>query len=162
MKILRHDEHFDYALKCGIIQDALLLTHEDFSIDHDRRLRIIHEDPEEHSIEALRSYYGKALESNYLKHLFDLAGVPGMKKPFILDIDLDYFKTAHSVAPEDSAVFDSLIRNASAITISRETDWVRLLNMDFDRTLNSDFFQNRVLGHIQRVLTEHSADCVHG
>ncbi len=56
-------------------------------------------------------------ESTGLPKLFD--------KPFILDIDLDYFNTKCSVEPADSTVFNELVRRAGLITIAREPGCVR-------------------------------------
>lgn len=160
LKILRHDEHFDYALQNHIIAGAWLFTHENFSLEHDARLHIIHEPPASKDLSALQYYYSRALESEFLTRQLQLAALTPdqLPEPFVLDIDLDYFKGRNSIQPEDSRIFSHIVRQATAITISRETDWVRLLNMDFDRSLNSDYFQVQLLSKIRQILQERPAE----
>lgn len=154
LKYLRHDEHFDYALQCDIIHGASFFTHQNFSVDHDPRLQIIHEAPVDNDLSTLKAYYSQALESDFLLHNLKTANlcINQLPQPFILDIDLDYFKGEKSIQPQNADVFADMIRQASAVTISRETDWVRLLNMDFNRALNSDYFQNHLLSMIRHIL----------
>ena len=148
---LRHDEHIDFAIRSGMVDQAYLFTHVNFSISDNPAIHIYHEFPGEDPA-LLEQYYGQALETPFLRHLFDLAGMEFPPAGFVLDIDLDYFKTLRSVAPEDPGVFYELIRRAQAITISRETDWVRLLNMDYDPALTSARIESAVLAHIDAAL----------
>jgi len=48
--------------------------------------------------------------------------------PYVLDIDLDYFRTIKSLTPDDPSAFHDLIRRAVAITIATEPDYVHDLN----------------------------------
>lgn len=105
--------------------------------------------------EALRRSYDMALESNLLRHRLDqlkgMADSSGARwidnHPYVLDVDLDYFHTAKSVAPDDPSLFYELIRGASAITIAKETKCVEDLREDGE-TITSDSLLNIVLGHI--------------
>lgn len=144
---LRHDEHIDYAVKRNLISQALLITHEDFSIEHNPAIEIVHEAPSADT--SKEAYYSVALESSFLNSQLERAAIK-IEGEFILDIDLDYFKTRKSVSPDDDTTFCNLIRNASFITISMERDWVRLLNMDFERELNADFYLDKILRYIER------------
>ena len=140
---LRHDEHFDFAVENGIISSAAIFSHVNFSRNVNPALRIIHDPPPDEQRETLAQYYAKALETEFLCKNLRRAPLPA-ERPYILDIDLDYFKGEKSVHPEDDSLFKELIRNAAAITISRERDWVRLLNMDYGNRLSS-YFENAVL-----------------
>jgi len=72
----------------------------------------------------------RVLEADYLKRQFDwaeemadsigLSDWPG--KPYILDIDLDFFHTQKALNPDDPSVFYKLIRDACAITIATEEE----------------------------------------
>ena len=45
--------------------------------------------------------------------------------------------------PEAPTVFRELVRNAAAVTICRERDWVRLLNLDYGK-LQYEFFLDKL------------------
>ena len=136
LKDLRHDEHFDFAIRNGIIASATIFSHVNFSRDVNPAIRIIHDPPPDDKLETLARYYARALETEFLSANLERAPLPhGL--PFILDIDLDYFKGEKSIKPEDSSLFRELIRKSAVITISRERDWVRLLNMDYGNRLFS-------------------------
>lgn len=87
--------------------------------------------PEEQTIlnppEGLRPLADAVLTDAFLER--QLAHLPWdwRKKPFILDVDLDYFLTRRAAHPVDSSVFRALIECAIGITISLEPEWVRLL-----------------------------------
>lgn len=147
---LRHDEHFDFAVRNHLIRSATIFSHVNFAIDVNPALKIIHDPPVDESPETLSAYYAKILESDFLQHNLDQAPLPS-GVPYILDIDLDCFKGERSVMPEDPAVFRDLVRNAAAITICRERDWVRLLNLDFGKQ-QYEFFLNKLLELIRSAL----------
>ncbi len=147
---LRHDEHFDFAVRNGIIRSAAIFSHVNFALDVNPALTIVHEPPADESPETLETYYAKVLESDFLRRNLQLAPLlPGV--PYVLDIDLDCFKGVRSVSPEDSAVFLELVRNAAAVTICRERDWVRLLNLDFGK-MQYEFFLEKLLDLIRSSL----------
>ena len=73
-----------------------------------------------------REYFDKALEDEHLAEFYDF--LP--HENYILDIDCDYFKTEKSLNPAKSEIFFELLCNAEMITISLETDWVRLLTFE--------------------------------
>ena len=80
---------------------------------------------------------------------FILSNSMSFGRPYILDIDLDCFKGAASVQPEDPGLFLELARNAVAVTVSRERDWVRLLNLDYGR-LEYPFFLERLYARLRQ------------
>jgi len=68
-----------------------------------------------------------------------------VKVPYVLDIDLDYFRTKAGLSPVDARVFHDLIRNAVAITIATEPRFVRMERFD---DVTSDYALEKVLEHI--------------
>jgi hypothetical protein len=54
--------------------------------------------------------------------------------PYVLDLDLDYFRTLKSLSPDDSVVFYRLIRNAVGITIATGANYVKQTRLDEDLT----------------------------
>ena len=145
---LRHDEHFDLAVKNQIIASAAIFSHVNYARDVNPAVSIIHDPPKDETIETLGKYYALTLETEFLQKNLERAPLP--QRPFILDIDLDCFKGEKSIAPQDKSIFLKLIRDASAITISRERDWVRLLNMDYGHKL-FDYFEEKLLAMIKCV-----------
>lgn len=144
---LRHDEHFDFAVRNGIIRSATIVSHVNFAVDVNPALTIVHEPPVNESLETLGDYYARILESDFLRKNLQQAPLP-QGVPYILDIDLDCFKGARSIMPEDPTAFRELVCNAAAVTICRERDWVRLLNLDFGK-LQYEFFLDKLLALIR-------------
>jgi hypothetical protein len=105
--------------------------------------------------EALRKSYDMAIEGNLLRHRLDqlkeMSDSSGAKwidhHPYVLDIDLDYFHTAKSVAPDDIGLFYELIQGAAAITIAKETKCVEDLREEGEE-INSDILLSNVIAHI--------------
>lgn len=71
--------------------------------------------------------------------------------PFVLDIDLDYFRSIKSLSPEDTTTFYCLIRDSVAITIATEPNFVKDIGIDDD--LTSDLARAAVMAHIQEALS---------
>lgn len=138
---LRHDEHFDFAIKNNIISGAAIIPHGNFTNNVNPAIRVLHE----HGKESDPADFALILESAFLKK--KLKTLPG--SPYLLDIDLDVFKGEKSITPDDPDFFFQLIRNAEAITISRERDWVRLLNLDHGKH-TFDFFLDKLYGLIDK------------
>lgn len=105
-----------------------------------------------------RPFADQAIESVMLKQLISransLAGsmdIPDLREQaFVLDIDLDYFRTMDSLAPKDPSAFHELIRRAKAITIATEPSFVKTLGLE-DK-LTADFALARVTEHIDSAL----------
>jgi len=72
-------------------------------------------------------------------------------KPYILDIDLDFFRSKKSIAPLDTSEFYKLLRNAAAITIALEPLYVER-NRD-DPDLDSEYLFEKIKEHIQKALS---------
>ena len=142
---MRHDEHFDFAVQNGIISSAAIFSHVNFATNVNPALQIVHFPPEEGAEEE---YFSRVLESSFLeRNLREIS----LRKPYILDIDLDVFKGEKSVSPRDPERFFQLVRDAEEITISRERDWVRLLNMDYGKK-DFAFFLENVLCLVDKAL----------
>jgi len=115
---------------------------------------------EEYSIEGLdRAYRNAALESFFIADRIELVdsicSTAGKKtlfqRPYILDVDLDYFNTKKAIAPKDAAVFQGLIRGASIITIALESSCVASLQLP-NEGLTSTFLKDELIRLIESAL----------
>jgi hypothetical protein len=159
---LRNDEQIDAALKLGLFSYAFCFNNEhrnaipeDKAVKNERVYLIAEEcEPicvkEKHADRVLES----ALLDKLITRCNGMAARIGIeditKVPYVLDIDLDYFKTKDSLSPKDSVHFHKLIRGAVGITIATEPNFVR--NMSLDENLDSDYALERILEHIDQAL----------
>ena len=103
--------------------------------------------------------YNLCLESQQLsqsisefRQMVSSSGLPWIDdKPFILDIDLDFFRSKKSIAPSDTAAFYHLLKNAAAITIALEPRYVEQLREDQD--LDSTYLFEELSKHIEKALS---------
>ena len=129
---LRHDEHFDWAVKSGLVEEVFIASHTCATVPADRRLHVLCDPrwPEENEFlrepERCRALADSVLEGDYLFRQF---GDIGRYGAFILDIDCDYFLTRRALSPRDGGYFDTLLCRAELVTVSLESDWVRLLKL---------------------------------
>lgn len=108
-----------------------------------------------HTDECTLDHVNQALEDIFLEdklsHITQMSITSGLgnpnSRPYILDIDLDYFKTLRSAIPLTNSVFYSLIKKAAGITIARETDCVEMLRLEGE-TITSDQLEGIILNHI--------------
>ena len=132
--VLRHDEHFDWALRAGIVREINLgicgaetdiIAHEAISVRRPAGF------PEPELIlntpEVSRPDLENFLSDNSLLQLFPRLPSPG--ENYILDIDCDCILCLQALYPENSGILDDLLKNARLITLSEENDWVRLLKL---------------------------------
>ena len=135
VRVLRHDEHFDYALKYNMISKAFIISQTPAVTELPDDLQVFYNEtfPEDEPLNSnlYRKYFDNALEDEYLAKFYKF--LP--HENYILDIDCDYFKTEKSLNPAKSEIFFELLCNAEMITISLESDWVRLLTFE-----NPSFF----------------------
>lgn len=129
---LKHDEHFDWAVQSGLVQKVVIASHTRFTEPANENL-IVRCDPlwpDENiffqNMGSFRSLADSVLESSYLERQFGSLDQYGC---FILDIDCDYFLTAASLHPEDAEYFSEMVKKAVLITVSLESDWVRILRL---------------------------------
>lgn len=131
---LRHDEHFDWALRAGIASEINLgicgaetdiIAHPAISVRRPAEL------PEPETIlnapEDARSALENFLSDTSLRQMFPRLPRPGEK--YILDIDCDCILCRKALFPENAAVWQELLKNAALITLSKENDWVRILKL---------------------------------
>ena len=143
VQLLRHDEHFDWALRAGIISEAHI------GICGDNTDIIAHPGifvcrPEDfpssevilNSPELFRPQAESVLESSFLSALFPILPAPG--EPYILDIDCDYILCRKALYPHDDKIITSLIQNAALITLSTENDWVKILKLPSESITGSE------------------------
>lgn len=113
------------------------------------------------SEEDTRRHSDLAIESEYLEAKLKVADeicralgqLDFMKGKYILDIDLDYFRTEKSITPKDARTFYELIRNAEIITVALEPNFVALERLSGE-TITSDFLLLRLLEHITECYCE--------
>ena len=134
---LRHDEHLDLAVCCGIAARSIVVAHFDASegnhpairVECDRswpELQRLLNDPV-----MFRPLARRVFEADFLTERLRGAGfVPEEHPGFVFDLDLDYLLTFEALEPADAGVFDELLRRAGLITVSLESEWVRLLRVD--------------------------------
>ena len=144
IEFLQHDEHFDYALKYGMISEAVIISHTPVVTAIPENLRVLYDgdfaEDEPLNSERFKQYCDRALEDDFLEKF--LPYLP--QKNYILDIDCDYFKTERSLAPSKSTVFREIVRNASMITVSREDDWVKILTFENPLIFNSQYIIDKL------------------
>ena len=139
--LLRHDEHIDWALRAGIMKEAIILSHENFTIPAHPAMRVICPElwPKTQAIlnsePAAVSAAEKVLEPEYLQYAVfrnDLT------KNYILDIDLDNILCEKALHPEKPEFFLELANHAKGISISMERDWQRILRLKGETFTSND------------------------
>ena len=134
VKTLHHDEHFDWALRAGMISRAVILSvsPQTGPLPHPG-LRVLpfRDAPSVQTIlndpESVRDF-ADTLLSLRLPESKEL-DFTRSSDPWILDIDCDVFLTEKALGYPEDGLFADWVRRASLITISRESDWVKLLRL---------------------------------
>lgn len=113
-----------------------------------------------HDDDCLILHANQAIENCYLSDQIEkikrMSVTSGLSKfsifeqPFILDIDLDYFRTKNAINPKHTSIFYALIKNAAAITIAQEPECVEMLRLD--NKLDSKYLLSSLLEHIKRAM----------
>lgn len=75
-----------------------------------------------------------------------------LQKPYILDIDLDYFHTLVSTQPKNYSIFRNLVLNAEIITIAQEPVCVDICKSD--ENVTSAKLEKNILELIEKILRE--------
>ena len=127
--LLRHDEHFDYAIKYNIISSAAIISHTPCCTVPCEKLQVLYDgdftEDEPLNSEKYRRYFDMALEDDFLEKY--LPFMP--EKNYILDIDCDYLLCAKALDIGKKSFIDRLAANAQLITLCRENDWVKILKL---------------------------------
>lgn len=124
---LHHDEHFDWALRTGLISRADIIAISPQNGEYGHPAMEVHPlspeltpDTVLQTPEAIRHLADTALEL--------LPEIP-VTEPYILDVDCDFFLTAQACRIRPGSRFAEWVRHAALITLSREDDWVKLLRL---------------------------------
>lgn len=130
--VLHHDEHFDWALRSGLVGRVLIfsIAPQNGPCSHERMEVLRHPDlPDINDLlnqpESFRPLAEQMLSDRWLKPL--LEHCRDWHNPLILDFDCDYILTGKTMSVPAHSVFTELLRKADLVTFSRESDWVRLL-----------------------------------
>ena len=156
VRILHHDEHFDWALRAGLISKAVILSiSPQIGPTPCPGLRVlpfravppvqtILNDPE-----SARAFAGTILSRGLPESAeLDFTRSSG---PWILDIDCDVFLTENAPDYPEDGLFADWVRRASLITVSRESDWVKLLRFPGER-MTGELLASRLLEKIRATL----------
>lgn len=144
---LKHDEHIDASIKAGFFQKAFVFCDDSYNsqpksiyyingnVNYDNEPIIINS--------RLFDEFDLSISDDNLKNhfrKFDLC-IPRNSwiNNFILDIDLDFFKTRKSIETTDNVFFKYLLNKALTITIAKETGWVNIWKRDHDEFISVEF-----------------------
>ena len=148
VRVLHHDEHFDWALRAGVISKAVILAVSPqigpmpcsglrvLPFRGAPPVQTILNDPE-----SARDFADHLLSAG-LPESAELDFTRGTE-PWILDIDCDVFLTKKAPEYSEDSLFADWVRRAALITVSRESDWVRLLRFPGER-LTGDRLASRL------------------
>lgn len=106
-----------------------------------------------------KQHFDLAIESPYLdkklqiiNEMYSSVGIKNvLEQDYILDIDLDYFKTRNSIEPRDKKTFYNLIKSAHAVTIAMEPYFVNVEKYPGEK-IAPDFLLEALLRHIHSAL----------
>lgn len=154
---LKHDEHVDASIKAGIIKNALVFSDDSYSSKPNRVYCISGNESynNEPIIVNTRSHddYDLSISDNNIKDHFKrfelCLPIDSWIDNFILDIDLDFFKTCKSIEAIDNSLFKFLISKSITITIAKETIWVNIWKRDHDDSLSVDFLLDKLFKMIE-------------
>jgi hypothetical protein len=156
---LAHDEHIDCAHRAGIVDrvfiflgagpDGVHLPETRVFFDHclPTCTKMPHDD------ECFRLLADNVLEPVLLLPRIEVVnadlGAPLEDVAYIMDIDLDVFRTRRAATTDDPSLFRRLLHHATAITIAREPGCVEDLRLEGE-DITSDELEALMLDHIQR------------
>ncbi|KFC19299.1 hypothetical protein IO90_08290 [Chryseobacterium sp. FH1] len=156
INLLHHDEHIDASILLNIFEKILVYSYDSYC-NKPKRVYCI-TDKEYENQKVINNYNypdsdyvieSEMLINNFKKIEVCNLGVDVWIDNFILDIDLDFFKTKKSINPENVDFFKYLISKCKAITIATEPTFVNSLKEDED--LNSEYLLESLLNLIKTV-----------
>lgn len=152
---LNNDEHIVAAIKSDIISSAFVVAHNAINTDlptYEEHCIVCHAVNEIEDKNKARPIpdYNQVLETHFLDEALSAFDdilersqeAPLTSDPYILDIDLDYFNTFKSIAPDHPKRFKELAQNASLITIATEPEYVQ--SCAVDSGLTSEYLLNKL------------------
>jgi hypothetical protein len=135
LKHLRHDEHFDWALRAGAVSEIHLLSFYAPPEAPAHPAIKVHPAPgfpEQNEAlnapEMFRPFAAGFLSSEFIRRAFG-GELPAPGDEYILDIDCDAILCEKTLDLPELELFGTLAANAALVTISRENDWVKLLKL---------------------------------
>lgn len=151
---LKNDEHIDAAIKLEFFEKALIYSFDSYWNRKDRVWTIDFEEDYQNQKIIVNSICVKEndnlIETSKLEPCFNIfdeyIDKDLWQNNYILDIDLDFFKTKKSIAPQDGSFFKSLIDNALGISIAKESRFVDYVKQDED--LSADYLLEKLLKFI--------------
>lgn len=163
---LQNDEHIDFAIRKNIVSKVYIRS---FQGRYDGRQdscneKIYHINSHcysgcsktVHDDDCNLIYCNRCIESEELIRQFTYISEINedgfIRDNYILDIDLDFFRTIKSIDPDDASTFYRLIRGASIITIATEPLYVN--EVKFDKEINSEYLLKRLLEHIEQATSQ--------
>ncbi len=130
---LHHDEHFDWALRSDIISKAVIISLAECAVPPEHPFLEVRRNEllpgMDKMLNAPEEFFPVAervLSDGFLRELLS-DGFP--HKKYILDIDCDYILCRAALEHPEQAAFRKLIGNAQMVTISKESDWVKILQL---------------------------------
>lgn len=151
VKSLKNDEHIDASVLCDLVDKVLLITYtqsgkndnlidvNDFQDYNNHRIIV-----NQHLKMPEMSIDSEILEEQFKR--FELCISPKYwRSNYILDIDLDFFYKTDSINVKDNSFFKNLIKNAKAISIARERQFVNGWKRDFDNNLSVEFLEEKLI-----------------
>lgn len=148
---LNNDEHILTALAVDIIDAAAIIAHRARDTDYEifKAHRILCRTVcaaatvgREACDQVLESHFLKDKLDGFEADLKEWRQPPLLSKPYILDIDLDYFNTRAAIEPRDATIFRRLVEGAGLITIATEPEYVEHCRLDVE--LDSDFLLSAI------------------
>ena len=111
---LNNDEHINTAMSLGVLKDYHMINCMDRHQYETGRHYLLEE-----------AYYGLLEDSMFKSIGFELP-----EKPFILDIDLDYFMRLSDFEIEADTIFKALVQGADLITVARSVKYFEYLKKE--------------------------------
>lgn len=148
---LSHDEHIDAAVRAGIVSTVtIVLGCYDPGFVPPWASVLIPPCPAghegAHDDACTRAFVDRSLEDEVLAPLFS-----PLPADYILDVDLDYFRSARAIQPEHASVFLRLVAGARIITVAEEPGCVGMLRLAGESIVSSE------LAHFLTNLIERAA-----
>ena len=151
--LIKNDEHITTAIHLGIINNAYIVAHDNYKISDFLKKEYgwiydkVHQLSDNFgSFDWPTEFYGIDIIDKILQllndHKYNFSnstiknlryGLTDLNKDYILDIDLDYFKTPLflDMGGREFKHFCDLIKNAKGITIATEQFWVNKNNRSY-------------------------------
>lgn len=117
IELLTYEEHIHAGQQAGIIDHVFLAQSDGAGYKAGNNQHILQKDTWD------KAEADSVLEPAFLDMLVQMIEMTVGKldaAPYILDIDLDFFRTAKALQPDDPSTFHRLIQNAQIITVALE------------------------------------------